>query len=373
MPAPTNIGPLRIAAASAGDPFDPRTQSGVPKHLLDALEGGGALVTRINTTLRPWQRRAALLASFRRNGDSWRCHYRRSPLAADIRTRNLEAELRGIEQPLDAVLLVRSTYRPLNRPYAAYIDNSAVTTAAEWPEWAPWRGRFLISVLETERDYLSEAVHVFTTGERLSQAIVDAHQLNPDRVTTVGGGAHFSISARGSSPRDPIVLFVGYDFRRKGGDLLVEAFRLVRRRVPDARLVIVGPKVRLSEPGVLPLGNVADRRQLLRLFDSARVFALPARYEPYGMVLLEAMARGLPCVGTDVCAIPEIIGDGLTGSVVPPSDVPALADALTAILLDDALAERLGSKGQQRVLETHNWPTVARRITSTLTNSLLHV
>lgn len=360
---------LRLAVAAIGEPTDPRTQSGVAKHLVDALGAHGEVLVTADTSLRPMQRLAAAAITAHRNRQTWRSRMRRSPLTARFRTQNLIGALRASDVPRHAVLLIRGIYEPLGEPYVPYLDNSAVTTLRDWPEWGPWHGRFRERVLRAECSYLQGATHVFTAGSLVARDIVDGHGLDPADVTVIGAGAHFD-ATEGPASVEPLVLFVGYDFHRKGGDVLLQAFPLVRERVPEARLIVVGPELAVDEPGVEALGPVSDRDELRRLYDRAAAFVLPARYEPYGMVLLEAMSRGIPCIGTDVCAIPEIIENGRTGVVVPKNDSEALAAAIVMVLQNPELAKRFGAAGRERVLATHNWDSVARHMLSVLSQKL---
>jgi glycosyltransferase involved in cell wall biosynthesis len=79
-------------------------------------------------------------------------------------------------------------------------------------------------------------------------------------------------------------------------------------------------------------------------------------------VFLEAMAYGLPCIGTTNDAMPEIIEHGRTGYVVAPDDVAELANYLERLLLDPALRQTMGAQGRERVLQTFTWEHVARRM-----------
>ena len=91
------------------------------------------------------------------------------------------------------------------------------------------------------------------------------------------------------------------------------------------------------------------------------MFVLPSLYEPFGMVLLEAMAHGLPCIGTKVGAMPEIIADGETGLLVPPVDASALADALERLLTNHDVRRRMGLAGRSRLEEQFTWNRTVRR------------
>jgi starch synthase len=185
-------------------------------------------------------------------------------------------------------------------------------------------------------------------------------------VTVVGGGASFDAlpdPAHGS--REPTVLYVGSDWRRKGGDVLIDAFRRVRSEHPEARLVIVGTEEPAAEEGVEVLGFVRDRDRLADLYGRVSVFCLPSRFEPYGLVAVEAMAHELPCVVTPG-ALAEVVLDGETGIVVPPEDPVALAGALSRLLDDPAYARRLGVNGRSRVEEQLTWDAVVERMTPAL-------
>jgi glycosyltransferase involved in cell wall biosynthesis len=160
------------------------------------------------------------------------------------------------------------------------------------------------------------------------------------------------------------VLFVGKDFERKGGEVLLKAFPLVRQRIPNARLHVVGPRevTRGLSDGVVIVGRVDDRARMAELFAGASAFVLPTLHDSFGFVFLEAMSMGLPCVGTRLFAIPEIIEDKVTGLVVDPGDATQLADAIVALLGDPAAAEEMGRRGRERVDSQFQWQSVGLAI-----------
>jgi glycosyltransferase involved in cell wall biosynthesis len=182
-------------------------------------------------------------------------------------------------------------------------------------------------------------------------------------VSVVGAGATFeALPERSTGPREPVILFVGNDWLRKGGDVLLEAFRIVRAQQPEARLQIVGTDEPVEEPGVEVVGFVDDRRRIADLYTRASVYAMPSRFEPYGLSVTEAMAHELPCVVTRVGGLAEIVLDGETGLVVPPEDAGALAAALLRLLEDSDFATRLGRNGRSRVEHHQNWDAVVERM-----------
>jgi glycosyltransferase involved in cell wall biosynthesis len=119
---------------------------------------------------------------------------------------------------------------------------------------------------------------------------------------------------------------------QKGLDVAVRALPLVRERHPDAVLVVLGEgpeRARLEADGVYLLGRVPDVTAWLRRAD---LLVHPARWEGFGLSLLEAMLSAVPVVATRVSSIPEIVRDGETGILVPPDDHEALAAAIVSVL-----------------------------------------
>jgi glycosyltransferase involved in cell wall biosynthesis len=149
---------------------------------------------------------------------------------------------------------------------------------------------------------------------------------------------------------EPFLLAAGRFTHQKGFDLLIRAFgSAAALRRAELKLVIAGdgPEAQslhdlAAELGLSARVSFPGRvRELSRLLKSAVAFILPSRYEGFPNVLLEALAAGVPCVGTDCPgATREILGDGAYGLVVPPEDSRALADAIIRIVTDGELRSR---------------------------------
>ena len=167
----------------------------------------------------------------------------------------------------------------------------------------------------------------------------------------------------------PVIGAAGRLIPLKGFDALLEAFALVRRTCPDAQLRIAGEgpdRDRLASlvrekglsDGVELLGEVADMAGFLQSLD---VFAMPSRREGFGMAVLEAMSCGLPVVASDAGGLKEIVLDGVNGRLVHAGDEKALAGALTELLSDAALAERLGREARRSVENRFSLQRMVRR------------
>jgi glycosyltransferase involved in cell wall biosynthesis len=267
-------------------------------------------------------------------------------------------------------LLVQTMFAPgalsRNRRYAVYTDNIHVLTARYYPAWAPLSRRDRAKRIQLEQATCRAARHVFAKTDSLREALIEDYGCEPERVIWVGSGSNIMVhSLDGKRYDGRAALFVGIDFERKGGPALLRAWSMVRERLPDAELWVVGPKSRpaaAEQPGVRWHGFVSDRRQLADLYKRATLFVLPSLFEPLGSVLLEARGHGLPCIGTDRGSFRESIDDGVDGLLVPPGEPEPLADALVSLLGDPERAAFMGRRGHAQVLTEHTWERVADRM-----------
>lgn len=156
------------------------------------------------------------------------------------------------------------------------------------------------------------------------------------------------------------LLFVGGDFARKGGLLLLEAMRDLAGRGIELDIVSGDPQA-VAGPGVrVHRGLKSNDERLRALYAEADVFVLPTSGECAPWVILEAMASGLPVISTRIAAIPEALLDGETGLLMPPGDGAALVKAITTLQGDAALRLRLGKAGRERIERHFNADTNMR-------------
>ena len=158
----------------------------------------------------------------------------------------------------------------------------------------------------------------------------------------------------------PVVLGVARMYPRKRLPDLLRAAAILRARIPEVQVRIVGRGPEWSSvsrlhaelglgDAVTLLGDVS-RERLAEEYVNASVFCLPSVQEGFGIAFLEAMAAELPVVACRIAAVPEVVLEGATGLLVPPRDPGALADALERLIGDPAVARRLGQEGRRRAL-----------------------
>jgi phosphatidylinositol alpha-1,6-mannosyltransferase len=221
----------------------------------------------------------------------------------------------------------------------------------------------------------------------------------PTIITVVGNGVHAGLLTAAPRAEDaqhqriagdgPVILTLArLDERYKGHDMMLQALPLIRARVPDVTYVIAGDgryrhyyqRVATAlgvGDHVVFTGRVTDEDRLV-LYDRCDLFALISREAPdggcegFGIVFLEAAARGKPAVGGRSGGVPDAIVDGVTGLLVEPTDVEAIAGACVRLLTDRDLARRMGCSGRERVQASFTWGHIAQQVEGILLHSVGH-
>lgn len=213
-----------------------------------------------------------------------------------------------------------------------------------------------------ERTVYRNATVNFTMSSNVSRSLIEQYGCDPNNVECVYVGTNAEPDAR---PREParanahskVILFVGVAWERKGGPILIDAFQRVLKAHPTAELVIVGCRPRVHVPRCTVVGRVPIS-EVGAYYERAAVFCMPTRIEPFGIVFVEALARGVPVVATRIGALPDFIIDDETGYLVEPENPQALADRLIDLLGDPQRQRRLGERGRELVNTRYTWPSV---------------
>lgn len=157
-----------------------------------------------------------------------------------------------------------------------------------------------------------------------------------------------------------VVLFVGRDDPQKGAKRLVNAVKDLAKQIPDIMLVMVGQKDIYFDKRILCLPHVS-RSELVKLYSLSDVFVLPSIYEPFGIVLIEAMACETACIGMRVGGIPDIIDHGRTGLLVGSNDSTGIFEAISDLYHDPEKRNRMGKNGRNRVISCFDWESISKK------------
>lgn len=350
----------KLMVASRGDALTP--------YLYRALERRFPGTGQVAVDLTPAQRYIVAARTFRPSRGAWVEKFYKSSRAYGFRSANAAKELAGQDGDFDVLFQIHALFDSSRADTTLYIDCTHRQSAVHWPAWNPLTGEQLARWYRQERSAYHRAAHLFAFSEPTRQSLIQDYGVAADKVTTTGAGINLDeLPELTGSAQAPTILFIGNDFVRKGGLVLLEAFRAVRRAIPTARLQLVGTAPAIArQEGVDVLGRIWDRAEIVRLYRQASVFAVPSYFDPLPLVLLEAMAFGLPTVSSHSCGIPEIVEDGRTGKLVQAGDVAALATALIDTLSDPVAAGRAGRAGRSRVERLYTWDAVVDRMAPAL-------
>ncbi|WP_299034106.1 glycosyltransferase family 4 protein [uncultured Pseudokineococcus sp.] len=357
--------PGGLVLASRGDALTP--------YLFAAVGRRYDVAAHLSPELTRIQRLAVAATTFRPRREDWAERFYKSSWAYALRSSNAVRRLERLAAPSTPVLQVHALFEVAGAPTLLYVDCTHRQSAEGWAPWNPLAGADLEAWYARERAAYRGAEHLFAFSRATRTSLVEDYGVDPARVSVVGAGVNAHelpapAARRAPGSRGPVLLFIGNDFERKGGHLLLQAFERVREVHPGARLQLVGTRPSHLDvpPGVEVLGRVHERAVVHRLYEEADLFVLPSLFDPFPLVLIEAMAHGLPVVTSDSCGIPDMLTDGVEGRIGPRGDVDALTDALVRTLADPAAAAAAGRAGRRRVVEELTWDRVVERMAPAL-------
>ncbi|MFC1962411.1 glycosyltransferase family 4 protein [Chloroflexota bacterium] len=269
--------------------------------------------------------------------------------------------------------LVAATAKKLRgKPYLITIQGGTIT-----PDYRKNLSGRIAAKLQQWSFRNADAVHVISRKLR-----EQAKQLSARNPIVIPNGVDASIfrpmnksglrKTHGFSQDENIIIGVARLIPRKGIDYLIRATAKVAEHLPNLRLLIIGDGIQRAnlEKLILKagLGNKAQilglvsHEQVPQYLNMADVFVIPSLFEPLGIVTIEAMACGIPVIGTNVDGIPDIVEDGKNGILVPPGDDEQIAEALMTLLSDEDTRNKLAQEGLETVKQKFLWETVLMRI-----------
>ncbi|MEN0015328.1 MAG: glycosyltransferase family 4 protein, partial [Solirubrobacteraceae bacterium] len=258
--------------------------------------------------------------------------------------------VRAIDAPFVVQTATMFDAKTDDRPLFMYTDHTMLATHRYGRFAEDLRGRE--RWIELERQTYHACELVFTTSEFARVSIIEDYGVPDERVIVAGTGTNSAVPAEPTEHRaEPTqIAFIGKQWERKGGPILVEAFEAVRRDHPELRLVVAGCSPEVDVPGV-DVRGIITREEVGALLRESDIFAMPSSVEPSAIVYSEAAAHSLPVLATSLGGTPERVLDGETGLLSPAADAAALAENLRRLVEEPGLATRLGAAGFRLVQE----------------------
>jgi glycosyltransferase involved in cell wall biosynthesis len=223
----------------------------------------------------------------------------------------------------------------------------------------------------SERSALASVRHVIVTSPSTARILAKDYDIAPDRLTVALPGSDRAASPRSKGDGPPALLAVGSLVPRKGYDVLLAAlaqlvhlpWRLTivgdRDRSPETAARLAAQIASFNLAGRVALAGAVSADRLPEFYLGADVFVLPSRFEGYGMAFADAIAHGLPVIGTTAGAIPETVPHD-AGILVPPDDIDALTAALRRLLTDASGRARLASGARAAAARLPTWQETAK-------------
>lgn len=251
----------------------------------------------------------------------------------------------------------------VNDTYSALLDSPNVYRQ-QYHDWIS-RWLYYLFVHFMEHRSIPRLNGIIANSYFTAQTIQDQYQVPSDKLYTCyycTEAERFLCASQKRAeylPHPPRIICVGGNFQRKGIPDLISASRIVLDQVPDTEFCVVGRDANAPalEQDCMKLGvsnqfhflGWKSPDDLIDLYAQSTLYVMPSLTEAFGIVFLEAMAAGLPVIGTSVGGIPEIIQDGVNGRLVPPRNPTALADTILGLIRQPEEQERLRRGGLERI------------------------
>lgn len=245
-----------------------------------------------------------------------------------------------------------------------------VLTPFHHPRWVGWRYRQYLSLYR-------EADHVFALTHSERETLADLG-VSPEKITVIGHGPTVLADADGTAFRDhhglgthPVILFLGQKYPYKGFQSLLDAAPAIWERLPETRLLFIGPRTAESkrtfaairDPRILELDAVpiAEKCAALAACD---LFVLPSVQESFGGVYVEAWMYGKPVIGGRIAAIADVIDEGVNG-LLTTQDPVEIARTSLDLLTNRDRARQMGEAGRRKGQAVYSWEPITSRVRET--------
>lgn len=220
------------------------------------------------------------------------------------------------------------------------------------------------------------AEYIFPWSSWAGKSLVGDYKVDPRKIEVIPPGVNLDIwrptAVKEHSPFR--ILFVGGDFIRKGGAVLLDAYKALTKLILSRpiELILITRSAVPPLPGVQVFSDVRPNSpEIVRLYQTSDLFVLPTFAEAFGIAAVEAAAAGLPVIATKVGGLTDIVEDGQTGFLINPGEVQSLADKLFGLIENPDLCLRMSRQGRSRAEKLFDASKNSSRIVQHLCDAAL--
>jgi glycosyltransferase involved in cell wall biosynthesis len=246
-----------------------------------------------------------------------------------------------------------------NTPVFIYTDHTSLFNL-KYRFTSPHKYLRTKSYIALEKQAYESAASVLVMSRNIQESLIEQYGIDPAKVHQVYVGTNTPLpeSVDESKYLNQNIIFVGKDWERKGGPVLVEAFKKIQKELPDAKLTIVGCKPDIHVKNCIIVGDVS-LKEVAYHYNKASVFCLPTKREPFGIVFLEAMFNKLPIVTNNMGAAPYLVQPDRNGYLIE-NDADQYARVLIGLLANPEKCRAFGEASYAIAKSKYTWDNVGK-------------
>lgn len=218
--------------------------------------------------------------------------------------------------------------------------------------------------ISLEKKLYEDATLNFVFSSHYERSLIEQYNINPDKVINIHAGANPVLIDNTNKTKDysaKKILFAGKDWERKGGPILIKAFKKVLHKHSDAQLIIVGCNPVVDVPNCTVTGKVS-LELLERYYNEATIFCMPSLVEYFGIVYIDAMNHKLPVIASNIASVPDFVKDGVNGYLFNYGDIDGIANAIINLLDNPDKCKQFGEEGYKIVQNDFTWEKVGEKL-----------
>jgi glycosyltransferase involved in cell wall biosynthesis len=333
---------------------------------IERIKNDVEIVAILSPQLSRFMKFIMLLISFSPIKNTWFRKWMRlrekTPFAFDNLTKKLEKMNRELKVDYDLMIHFGAMMSPVNmhKPYIIITDSTRnLTQNNKYDIWGKFKNESLENNwIKRETAVYQNACNLIVGCNEVKNSMTGFYKIPENKITVnpfiINEAYEIDISEKVYDGKTILIVAKG-QFKMKGGTDTLKAYEIVKKKIPDARLLIVGQDSvgDYQQDGVTCYGLLRDKDKLKNLYKQANVFVLPSYIDRFGMSIVEAMSAATPCIVANYRAQPDIVGD--TGYVVELGDYQKIAEHIIQLLSDNTLSKEKGTQAYDRYRNALSW------------------